>query len=149
MNKLLKKVLIEIDFVNRYNALREKHAHNNVFQNPIPKEIQKVIEACGYTSTFYPDKVSYGDFEIHDNTHPNIKVGFSPYAGVIEFTLAFIVKNKNHGGPFAYLSKELKPVEFLPPPRFASYAELKEVLIEGFSIYEEIRDRLVPLLKKK
>ncbi|MGB0522552.1 MAG: hypothetical protein ACPGJS_06315 [Flammeovirgaceae bacterium] len=143
MNKLLKKALIEIDFVNRYNALSNKYPQSNLFDDPDAQKVQEIISSFGYSVTFNPATDIY---EIMDSSKL-IDMSFTAFDGVVELELNVLIEDSYEGGSFSYLSKRLKKVT-IPPPRFNNYEELAGILKESVFIYADIRDRLLPLIKE-
>ena len=142
MIERLKNVLVEIDFKNRFDALFEKHSHRNLFKKTDPKEVQKIIEKLGYECVYHKS----GKFFKIDNVQPNFSLNLSTDIGIVEFILDAIVDGEGTGGPFGYMSTFVEYEERIKKPRFGSYEELEEILIEGFGIYEDIKKGLLSSL---
>ncbi|MEQ9303077.1 MAG: hypothetical protein RJQ14_04110 [Marinoscillum sp.] len=138
MTEKLKNILIKIDFKNRFNHLFEKHSHRNLFKKADPKKVQGIIEKLGYKSVYYKsDKF----FKV-DDVQPNLSLNVSTDIGIVEFILDAVVDGEGEGGPFGYMSSFIEYEEMVKKPRFSSYEELEEILIEGFGIYEDIKKEL-------
>lgn len=135
MTERLKNVLVKIDFKNRFDTLFEKHSHRNLFKKADPKEVQKIIEKLGYECVYHKS----GKFFKIDDVQPNLSLNLSTDIGIVEFILDAIVDDEGTGGPFGYMSTFIEHEERIKKPRFGSYEELEEILIEGFGIYEDIK----------
>jgi hypothetical protein len=95
MTETLKRVLLSIDFKNRYDALFNKHSHRNLFKKADPKEVQRLIEKLGYTCTHHKaDK-----FLKVDDVQPNLSLNLSTGIGIVEFVLDTTVDGEGDGGP--------------------------------------------------
>jgi len=139
MTERLKNVLLSVNFKNRYDSLFEKHSHRNLFKKADPKEVQKIIEKLGYECVYHKsDKF----FKI-DNVQPNLSLNLSTDIGIVEFILDTTVDGEGDGGPFDYMCTFVSNDENLRAPRFSSYEELEQILIEGFGIYEDIKKGLL------
>lgn len=139
MNEILKKVLVEIDFKNRFDALFEKHSHRNLFKKANPSEVQKIIEKLGHKCTYYKrDKF----FKIDDDKS-DISLNLSTNLGIVEFILDAKVDEEGTGGPFGYMSTFIESEERIKKPRFATYEELEEILEEGIKLYDGIKKGLL------
>ena len=139
MTERLKNVLLSMNFKNRYDTLFEKHSHRNLFKKADPKEVQEIIEKLGYECVYHKtDKF----FKI-DDVQPNLSLNLSTDIGIVEFILDTTVDGEGDGGPFDYMCTFVSDDENLKAPRFASYEELEEILVEGFGIYEDIKKGLL------
>lgn len=139
MTERLKNVLLSVNFKNRYDTLFEKHSHRNLFKKADPKEVQGIIEKLGYECVYHKsDKF----FKI-DDVQPNLSLNLSTDIGIVEFILDTTVNGEGDGGPFDYMCTFVSDDENLKAPRFASYEELEEILVEGFGIYEDIKKGLL------
>lgn len=139
MTERLKNVLLSVNFKNRYDTLFEKHSHRNLFKKADPKEVQGIIEKLGYECVYHKsDKF----FKI-DDVQPNLSLNLSTDIGIVEFILDTTVDGEGDGGPFDYMCTFVSDDENLKAPRFASYEELEEILVEGFGIYEDIKKGLL------
>ncbi len=139
MTERLKNILVEIDFKNRFDILFENHSHRNLFKKADPKEVQGIIEKLGYECTYHKS----GKFFKIDDVQPDLSLNLSIEIGVVEFILDAIVNGEGTGGPFGYMSTFIVHEERIKKPRFGSYEELEEILIEGFGIYEDIKKGLL------
>lgn len=138
MNATLKNVLVEMNFKGRFDALFDKHAHKNMFKDANPADVQKIIEKLGYTCKYHT-KGKF--FEIDDADQ--IGLNLSTDIGIVDFILSTIIDGKGEGGPFGYMAILIDPTEQrTKKPRFSSYAELEEILVEGFNIFEDIKKGL-------
>jgi hypothetical protein len=139
MTERLKSILLKINFKNRFDSLFEKHSHRNLFKKADPKEVQKIIEKLGYECVYHKsDKF----FKI-DNVQPNLSLDLSTDIGIVEFILDAIVDGEGTGGPFGHMSTFIEHEDRIKKPRFASYEELEEILVEGLGIYEDIKKELL------
>lgn len=139
MNERLKNILIEIDFKDRFDTLFEKHSHRDLFKKADPSEVQRIVEKLGYQCVFHAsDKF----FKI-DGVRPDISLNMSTDLGIVEFILDAIVDGEGTGGSFGYMSTFIEHEDRIKKPRFATYEELEEILIEGFGIYEDIKKGLL------
>lgn len=139
MTERLKNVLLEINFKNRYDKLFESHSHRNLFKKSNPIDVQRIIEKLGYDCVYFKsDKF----FKV-DNVQPDLSLNLSTNIGIVEFILDTTVDGEGDGGPFDYMCTLVSEDEDLKAPRFATYEELEEILIEGFGIYEDIKKGLL------
>ncbi|MFN7372809.1 MAG: hypothetical protein ACK5SK_11015 [Cyclobacteriaceae bacterium] len=139
MTDRLRKILLSIDFKNRYDALFNKHSHRNLFKKADPRQVQQIIENLGYVCTYHKsDKF----FKI-DNVQPSLSLNLSTDIGIVEFILDTTVDGEGDGGPFDYMCTLISDDQNLKAPRFATYEELKEILMEGFKLYEDIKKGLL------
>jgi hypothetical protein len=99
MTDRLRKILVSIDFKNRYDALFNKHSHRNLFKKADPRQVQEIIENFGYVCTYHKsDKF----FKI-DNVQPSLSLNLSTGIGIVEFILDTTVDGEGDGGPFDYM----------------------------------------------
>ncbi|MCL6296565.1 hypothetical protein [Jejuia spongiicola] len=148
----LKKIFENIDFVNRYQSICEKY---NDFDNRMrdsTKQIQKeVLDSFNYKYKY----VSNGSF--YQIKEENNEISFSLHmvikGGVIE-TLFFLDvdgKTIEPQGRIDFFPEDLGiPFERLKCgalPKYGSEEELKEILKEIFSIYEDLKKEFVKQLE--
>ena len=139
MTERLKNILLGINFKTRYDILFEKHSHRNLFKKADPNKVQEIVERLGYDCVYHKsDKF----FKI-DDIQSNVSLNLSTDIGIVELILDVMVGGDGDGGPFDYMCTFVSNDENLKAPRFASYEELEEILIEGFSIYEDIKKGLL------
>lgn len=139
MNDKLKNILLKINFKRRFDNLFEKHSHRNLFRKVNPLEVKKIVERLGYKCDYY----KAGKFFKIDDVHPNVSLNVSIDLGIVEFILDTIIDGEGVGGPFGYMSTLIEPDQRIKKPCFSSYEELEEILIEGFELYESIKDGLI------
>jgi hypothetical protein len=140
MNASLKSVLIRVNFKSRFDSLFEKHSHRNLLKTASPSEVQRIIEKLGYVCTYHEN----GKFFKIDKELDQISLNISTDLGIVEFILDTIIDGEGTGGPFGYLATLIDSTdERIRKPRFSNYAELEEILAEGFSIYEDIKKGLL------
>jgi hypothetical protein len=138
MNETLKKALINVDFKERFDNLFEKHSHRNLFKKAEPNIVSQIIEDLGYKNIYKKDG-KY--FEVDDRT-ANVSLNLSVDIGIVEFILNAKINGEGCGGPFDYMCTFISSDDKLKVPRFSDYKELKEILEEGFGIYEDIKREL-------
>ncbi|MEN8194701.1 MAG: hypothetical protein ABFS12_17910 [Bacteroidota bacterium] len=139
MNETLKQVLVEVNFKERFDALFDKHSHKNLFKKAEPSKVSQIIEEIGYQNK-YVKNGKY--FEVDDRTQ-NVSLNLSTDLGIVEFILNAKIKEEGCGGPFGYMSSLIDKEDRIKKPRFSDYEELKEILEEGFEIYEAIKAQLI------
>ena len=84
-------------------------------------------------------------FEVDDRTQ-NVSLNLSTDLGIVEFILNARIKEEGCGGPFGYMSSLIAKEDRIKKPRFSNYRELKEILEEGFELYEDIKAQLIKKL---
>ena len=138
MNPKLRKVLTEIDFKNRFNALYQEHAHRNLFKKTDPLEVEKIINKLGFKCLYFKGdkffRVDYQDSEVCLNLSVDL--------GIVDFILDIVIDGEGDGGPFGYLSSKIEREENIKKPRFGTYEELEIILSEGLKIYSDIKNAL-------
>lgn len=139
MNETLKQVLVDTNFKERFDTLFEKHSHRNLFKKAEPSKVSQIIKEIGYQNNYIKNG-KY--FEVDDRTQ-NISLNLSTDLGIVEFILNARINNEGCGGPFGYMSTFIEKEDRIKKPRFSDYEELKEILEEGFKIYEDIKGLII------
>ncbi|MGQ1948757.1 hypothetical protein ACT3CD_16825 [Geofilum sp. OHC36d9] len=138
MNEILKKALINVKLKERFDNLFEKHSHKKLFKKADPIMVSQLITDLGYLN-IYKKNGKY--FEVDDRTG-NVSLNLSVDIGIVEFILNAKINGEGCGGPFDYMCTFISSDEKLKAPRFSDYKELKEILEEGFKLYEDIKNEL-------
>lgn len=143
----LKKIFENIDFVKRYQSICEKH---NDFENRMrdsTKQLQKeVLDKFNYRYKYISNGSFYQIKEEHNKLLLQLHMVFK--RGIIE-TLLFIEIN----------GKEIEPqgrIDFFPEELgipfernkynlffYSNKQELKEILADLFSIYEDLKNEVI------
>jgi hypothetical protein len=139
MTDRLRKILLSIDFKKRYEVLFNKHSHRNLFRKADPRQVQEIVEKLGYVCTYYK---SDNFFKI-DNVQSGLSLNLSTDMGVVEFILDATIDGEGDGGPFDYMCTLISDDPNLKAPRFATFEELKDILMEGLKLYEDIKKGLL------
>ena len=142
MNHALKKILITIDFRNRFEALFARHDHADFFESFDPIHVKPIIEKYGYTCSYNKSHKFFKVLEKEKNRY-DTSLHISLRYGIVEFILNAEIDNEGCGGPFAYMSECLGSKEKIKDPRFSDYSELEDILKDGVRIYEDIKNELL------
>ena len=144
----VKKIFENIDFVNRYQKICEKHNDFDKRMRSSTKQLQKeVLDKFGYKNkyisngSFYQIKEEYDEF--------SFQLHFVLKGGIVE-TLLFSKKNNKTiepQGRIDFFPEDLDiPFERLKCgalPKYSSEKELEEILKEIFGIYEDLKKEFV------
>ena len=141
----VKKALIEIDFIKRYEALSNKF---NNERTPTNKRLRyfdgelvmEIIEDLGYSIAFeskekffYTEKENIGKYE------------FSTYldldSGMVEFIWNLREEKKLLlGTPIGEFSRNIVSADYrIKKPIFGTYEDLDEIFAVGYQIYEDFK----------
>lgn len=135
----LHTILRTVNFDQRYRVLFEKHNHKNLFKNADLKEVCKHLQILGYNSSVNKTE----KFIRVQTDHASVTVNIALTAGVVEIILNLKQGREIEGGPLGYLYSQLSGEERNLKPRFSSYQELEEILVECFSLVEEIKNEWI------
>lgn len=143
----LKTVLEKIDFVSRYQSICEKHYDFDNRMRDSTKQIQKeVLDKFGYKYKYISNGSFYQIKEQENNITFQLHLVLK--RGIVE-TLLFIIEE----------GKTVEPqgrIDFFPEdlgitydrmkyglPKYCSEEELREILADLFSIYEDLKTEVI------
>ena len=141
MTEKLQSILQKIDFKNRFDALFEQHSHKNLLKKTDLKMVSNIINQLGYESVYHKS----GKFFKIDAANPKTSLNVSVDLGIVEFILDTTIDDEGVGGPFGYMREQIESEGRIKKPRFGSYEELNDILIDGFGIYEDIKVQLLKI----
>jgi len=139
-----------IDFANRYEAISKNHQFEDSFEKYSNEEVVKLISELGYKSKYIKsdnffrtqDKIQNVEFYFH----------ICLKHGIVELIIGAVNTENNKlitGGVFGWLHSDIKEAEGIildkkvRKPQFRSYNDLREILKEAFSIYEDFKREVV------
>jgi len=152
MNTKEKAILIykNINFYNRYEKLSNDYSFENTFENYSNDEVDKIIENLGYKARYDKKENFFGIRECQNNIifYFNISLKY----GLAELILGSrdnSTKDYLVGSVFSGMAKDIEPFigrereGYIKKPRFRNYEDLRDILKEAFSIYEDFKREVV------
>lgn len=145
LNPKIKKALIEINFIKRYEDIsdifNEKRTSSDSRLVYIDgEEVMDIIHELGYLSKFDSKEKFY---KLKEEKIGIYTFGFHIilYSGMVD--LVWIVKEQNElilGAPWSTYSRRLiEPSYRIKKPIFGTYDDLEEILMRAFQIYEDLK----------
>ncbi|OJJ19677.1 hypothetical protein BKI52_19285 [marine bacterium AO1-C] len=144
MENQLRKILEDINFIERYNLLVEKYKNKEkLLKNYDYQEVLKLIEGLGYQAN-YNRKEDFFAIKINVG-HLIIQLNISLKYSIVELILAVYEGDTvcEVGGPFAYIARLLNQQRINATPKFDTYETLREILMNAFQIIEDIKTGLL------
>lgn len=148
LHPILKHILEKISFLDRYKALREKFPWTDEsFEGYSNVEVLRIIETFGYEvkydkrDGFFGIKESMGRYDFRFN--------ISCKYGVVELIWDIVKEGERLtlGGPWGLIGDLLLGEQCnVKKPAFRNYDDLKEILKEAFSMYEDFKRESVKQL---
>lgn len=149
LNEIIKKALIKIDFVKRYEKLSEtfdsaRTPESEMLEHIDGEEIMEMIQALGYNPGFD----SRGKFfKIKQEKSGVYTFGFNIILryGVAE--LVWVVKRGKEvllGSPWGTYSERLIDKDYkILSPIFGTYEDLEEIFKTAFEMYEDFKKAVI------
>ena len=152
-NKIMKKVLEKIDFINRYNSLLEKYSLKVI---PLAQAcrgndvelVKKIMGDIGYKvgynkreGFFYTKKEKFNNFEL--NTHFDLKDGV--------FEMMWIIKEGDkyiEGYPIHWLPNTYMGQSYLKKIIYSQYEQLEEIFTVLYKMYEDFKIAFLEAVKE-
>ncbi|MFC9777512.1 hypothetical protein [Paenibacillus chitinolyticus] len=142
LDKDIKSVLEKIKFIERYRDLSTNYQHNanESFENYDSDRAISIIKEFGYDASFNKKEKFFKIVETYgDNKfqfHISLKYGVSEF-----IWSAWKRSELKVGGTLGMLKEQLdgRENDKLRKPIFRNYEELKGILAEAFSIYEDFK----------
>lgn len=149
LNPRIKKVLIEIDFIRRYEELSntfdgKKTPSNKRLIYIDGEEVMDTIQDLGYFSEFNSKEKFY---KIKEEQKEKYTFGFHIilYGGMVD--LVWVVREKDKqllGAPWGTYSRRLiEPNYRIKKPIFGTYNDLEEILKVAFQMFEDLKKALM------
>jgi hypothetical protein len=142
MNPLLKSALLKTNFVQRYRALSNQHTKEHSFEDYEKGNVSEIISALGYSSKFVKNGAFFQITQKIENYTFQLNINLK--YGLVELIIAIYLNQEFlDGDPFGYLCSTLDEEQKIPKASFANYDELREILKEGFSMFEDIKKEIL------
>ena len=138
------QLLDKIAFVHSFSNISEKYSD---FDNGMPSYnieiVKNIIEKKGYKSSFNAQEKFF---------HIKEKIGEKKFVlnislsdGRVAFIISIIKNNIKllPAGPFSFIASTLNNNKHIINPAFKDYDELEDILIAGFEMYEQIKDKIL------
>lgn len=144
LDERLRPIFEEISFIARYRKLSlENSDTGSKMENYSCDEVIRIAHELGYTLSYNKRENFFKLLERTDGaqTQLNISLKF----GLVESILS-VTKDDNQysvGGPFGVITRLLGDSERIKYPAFESYDQLRNILKECFSIYEDVKKGLI------
>lgn len=140
----VRPVLEDTSFIERYRKLSHENSDlDNKMKNYSCNEVIKIAAELGHELTFN-EKENF--FKLLENnggleTQLNISLKY----GLVELILGIVKDGERYsvGGPFGMITRLMGESERIKYPVFTDYDQLKNILKESFSIYEDIKKGLL------
>lgn len=143
MKDTLAELLKAVNFHNRYARLQKRYEGGTPMSRYHPEEFHHQVERLGYEPDYRPREGFYRFVDDVDDARIQMNVSF-PQARV-EFTL-FVQdggRGRADGGPWHMLARMLdKDGKTYQGIRFSSPQEVRAILEEALSIYEDLKQAL-------
>lgn len=141
----LKKVLVKINFIERYQKLSNSFQFESpFFSNYENERVNELIKNFGHNAKHIKNENFFKivDKELDFQFQFNISIK----NGVVEL-IWDVLKNKNRlqlGGPWGMITKLIQDdYNRIKLPVFRSYEDLEAILKEAFNIYEDFKAELL------
>jgi len=144
-----KKIYDTIDFYNRYEKLSKEYQFEDCFENYSNEKVMDIIEQMGYKVRYFK-KESF--FQVKEKSN-NLKFNFHICLkyGNVELIMGQTNTDTNEkiGNVFTMIIKRIEISEniekegYMKDPKFRNYDDLKEILKDAFSIYEDFKKEVV------
>lgn len=149
-NPIIEKVLMKIDFVERYKSLSDEY---NDIKTPLSERLRYIdgeiiiecVENLGYT-VFFDSKDKFffiKDEQINDKYKTLVK--FDLNGGMVEFIWEVWLNNEVIlGSPWGtYATRMGKNIGRIKKPIFGTYEDLDDIFRIGFELYEDFKRVLI------
>lgn len=142
LDKDIVLVLMNIKFIERYKEIAKKYLFNanESFENYDSDEVLSIINDLGYEVSFNKKEKF---FKIIESYSPyRFQFNISLKYGATEFIWSVWKDSElKMGGTWGILKEQLDGLENdkVRKPIFRNYEELKEILADAFSIYEDFK----------
>jgi len=148
-------LLNKINFDTRYKELSKKNQYDITFENYSNEEVIKMMNMLGYTAKYFKNG---NFFKIEEKLNDIIfYLNISLKYGLAEFIIGgtkAITKEFIYGGTFGNIFKDIKYFtneetdQGVNKPSFRNYDDLKVILKEAFSIYEDFKSEIIKQKEK-
>ena len=142
----IKKILLDINFAEKYITLSKKYPEKNDSLEKYSIEIvSNIIKGFGYNYTYFKSENFFRLFESFNNY--NLWIHISLRYGLVDLML--YVKYKKEllfpCGSFNWIVSDigLSGGKIISLPCFTNYEELEEILKEGLDIYKDFKDEFL------
>lgn len=150
MDKKLKQILIDIEFVPRYLDLFNKHETLEGEAYLLKDEIFDIFKELDFDVKFDSKEKFFGHQENEEDT--DFELNFVIDNVNVNFVL-FVFSKKHKlkaGGPYGLFANRLdKKMKLYPTIRFNDYESLKEALKVGIELFHEIKAEYLKLIRNE
>lgn len=146
LDKDVKIVLKNIDFINRYRELSDKHPRINdaVDLKIDPVRMQSIICSLGYSSEFDKKESFFKILEDKDGFHFQFNI-IIMYSTLQFVWRAFQGKQKIDlaWGPWESIVEFVTLERYTRRPHYYSYSDVEEIVREGLLIFEDFMKQII------
>lgn len=152
MHPEFKKVLEEIRFIERFQAILDEHNEDrdNRFERPDPAVVKSILIELGYESKYFKKGHFFQLWAVnssYDDAY-GLFLRVDVHGGSVELLVDISVDGKWEGGPINWLPRDMG-FERILCPFFHTYEELEVVLKKLLALYEDIREACRPLIDRE
>lgn len=154
LNLIVKQVLLDIDFINRYEALSKEYSPEKL-RNKTPLKyldgelVMDMISEAGYIPGFDPKEKFFKFYEKIEDYRFGLHIVL--YTGTVELIWAVKDKEKSIAGmPWGIYSRLMIDPDYrIKMPNFSDYDELEDILKTAFTIYEDFKQVFLEVAEVK
>ena len=154
LNLIVKQVLLDIDFINRYEALSKEYSPEKLRNKPPLKYldgelVMDMISEAGYIPGFDPKEKFFKFYEKIEDYRFGLHIVL--YNGTVELIWAVKDKEKSIAGmPWGIYSRLMIDPDYrIKMPNFSDYDELEDILKTAFTIYEDFKQVFLEVAEVK
>ena len=150
LQEKIEKILLDIDFICQYQNLSDTFTNSGSEFRYTSEQVQEISEENGVALKVYEGDQYFSDFEKVGESE--FRIGMTIKFNIVEFDLTIKNESQNisSGGSFGLIVQLLTNWSTrIKKPGFNSYNDLRGLIQEGISIYNNVKNAVVENISHK